>query len=313
MYNEIIFDSKGIPDIMVAFAPNELGLPSELKGRKVEAYLIGKYTATMIDGMPHSLPYQRPETNRSFDEAVRLCESKGAGWHLITNDEWAGLALQSQALGTLPHGNGNYGADFYHPEEKGTTYNNSKTLTGSGPVTWNHDHTPEGVADMCGNVWEFVGGLRFLAGEVQIIPNNEAAAGADQSRDSKEWTPIYTVDGDTVNYSIQHKEEIKITPIPTGGRYFTGAPFTSLNSTEIDVPPELIKLGLYPAADYEGNDRFWLYNDEDDEVCVSRGGAWGNELYAGIFALNASNTRTERFTNIGFRLAYVRYFKEYLV
>lgn len=309
MRNEIIFDEKGNPDIMVAFTPNELGLPSILKGRRVEAYLIGKYIATMVDGTPYSLPYQRPETNRSFDDAVRLCESKGEGWHLITNDEWAGIALQSQKHGTLPHGNTNHGADLYCPEEKGVTYNNSKTMTGSGPITWNHDHTPEGVADMCGNVWEFVGGLRFLTGEVQIIPNNKAAAGADQSRDSKEWTPIYTVDGDTVNYSVRN-EEIKIKPIPTGKRYFTGAPFAGLNDTEIDVPHELVELGLYPAGEYKGKDRFWLYNDEDDEVCVSRGGSWGNGMNAGIFSLNASNTRTARYSNIGFRLAYVRYSEE---
>lgn len=58
MRNEVIFDDRGIPDIMVAFMPDELGLPAELKGRKVEAYLIGKYQATMIDGVPHSLPFQ---------------------------------------------------------------------------------------------------------------------------------------------------------------------------------------------------------------------------------------------------------------
>ena len=51
MRNEVIFDKSGIPDIMVAFTPDELGLPAELKGRKVEAYLIGKYPATMIDGV----------------------------------------------------------------------------------------------------------------------------------------------------------------------------------------------------------------------------------------------------------------------
>ena len=37
MRNEVIFDDRGIPDIMVAFMPDELGLPAELKGRKVEA------------------------------------------------------------------------------------------------------------------------------------------------------------------------------------------------------------------------------------------------------------------------------------
>ena len=184
---------------------------------------------------------------------------------------------------------------------------------------------------MCGNVWEFVGGLRFLAGEVQIIPNNEAAAGADQSRDSKEWTPIYTVDGNAISYgcgavpketqnsnfhtgisenNIPIKEEIRIISSPSNEKVYINALFTDLNNSEIAAPYKLLQLGLYPSPDYEKKDRFYLHVDKNDERCVSRGGGWGNELYAGIFALNASNTRTDRYTNIGFRLAYVRYFEE---
>ena len=45
---------------------------------------------------------------------------------------------------------------------------------------------------MCGNIWEHVGGIRFMDGQVQVIPDNGAAAGADQSRDSKEWQAIHT-------------------------------------------------------------------------------------------------------------------------
>ena len=171
MKNEVIFDGRGIPDIMVSFTPDELGLPAELKGRKVEAYLIAKYPATMIGGVPHSLPYQKPAVNVTHDEAIQLCEAKGPGWHLITNDEWAALAHQSRKNGTLPRGNTASGKSHSYPEETGTTYEDGygKTLTGSGPVTWNHDHTAEGVADMCGNVWEHVGGIRFVDGKVQVI------------------------------------------------------------------------------------------------------------------------------------------------
>ena len=116
MKNEVIFDHRGIPDIMVSFTPDELGLPAELRGRKVEAYLIGKYPATLIDGVPYSLPYQQPAVNINHDEAIRLCEAKGPGWHLITNDEWAALAHQSREKGTLPRGNTNSGKSHSHPE-----------------------------------------------------------------------------------------------------------------------------------------------------------------------------------------------------
>ena len=307
MRNEVIFDDRGIPDIMVAFMPDELGLPVELKGRKVEAYLIGKYQATMIDGVPHSLPFQQPAVNVSHDDAIRLCEAKGPGWHLITNDEWAALAHQSRKNGTLPRGNTGSGKSHSHPEETGTTYDGGygKTLTGSGPVTWNHDHTAEGVADMVGNVWEHVGGIRFLDGQVQIIPNNEAAAGADQSPDSKEWTAIYTPDGDLVYYNVKGGE-IVLQPTAPEGKDYDGVPFCDLHGrADMDVPDKLIELGLYPAPDYESEEYFWL--DTDGERCVCRGGRWNHGAGAGVFYLDGYYSRSSSYTDVGFRSALVRY------
>ena len=306
MRNEVIFDKSGIPDIMVAFTPDELGLPAELKGRKVEAYLIGKYPATMIDGVPHSLPFQKPAVDVNHDEAIRLCEAKGPGWHLTTNDEWAALAHQSRKNGTLPRGNTNSGKSHSHPEETGTTYEGGygKTLTGSGPVTWNHDHTAEGVADMCGNVWEHVGGIRFVDGKVQVIPRNEAAAGADQSKESPEWVNIYTADGDPIYYEVSGGE-IRLRATEPEEKDYDGVSFTDLEPGEVDNLDELIRLGLYPADGYEGTDYFWL--DTNGGRCVSRGGYWDRGAAAGVFDLHGSNARSYSYAGIGFRPAFVRY------
>lgn len=306
MRNEVIFDKSGIPDIMVAFTPDELGLPAELKGRKVEAYLIGKYPATMIDGVPHSLPFQKPAVDVNHDEAIRLCEAKGPGWHLTTNDEWAALAHQSRKNGTLPRGNTNSGKSHSHPEETGTTYEGGygKTLTGSGPVTWNHDHTAEGVADMCGNVWEHVGGIRFVDGKVQVIPRNEAAAGADQSKDSPEWVNIYTADGDPIYYEVTD-DEIWLRATEPENKDYCGVSFTDLEPGEVDNLDELIRLGLYPADGYEGSDYFWL--DTNGERCVARGGDWNDGAGAGVFDLDGNNARSDSDADFGFRPAFVRY------
>ena len=275
MRNEVIFDDRGRPDILVVFTPDELKLPDTLKGRKVKEYAISKYPNTMIDGRPYSLPFMPPAVNVNHDEAIRLCEAKGPGWHLITNDEWAALARQSWENDTVPTGNTNSGKSHSRPEQKGTTYQNSygKTVGGSGPIWWNHDRTAEGVADMVGNVWEHVGGVRFLNGQVQIIPNNEAAAGADQSPDSKEWTAIYTPDGDPVYYNVKDGE--------------------------------IVELGLYPAPGYESEEYFWL--DTDGERCVFRGGCWRNGADAGVFYLSGYSSRSDSLTSIGFRSALVRY------
>ena len=307
MRNEVIFDSRGIPDIMVVFTPDELGLPAEIRGKAVKEYAISKYPNTLIGGVPYSMPYQQPAVNVNHDEAIRLCESKGPGWHLITNDEWAALAHQSRKNGTLPRGNTDCGKSHSHPEETGTTYKDSsgssKTLTGSGPVTWNHDHTAEGVADMCGNIWEHVGGIRFVNGQVQVIPNNEAAAGADQSKDSKEWTPLYTADGDTIYYDVEDGR-IGLRPVEPDSKDYDGVEFKELIGSAIDVPEKLIELGLYPAPGYEGTDYFWL--DTDGERIVFRGGNWGNGANAGVFCFYGAS-RANVYWNVGFRSALVRY------
>lgn len=307
MRNEVIFDDRGRPDILVVFTPDELKLPDTLKGRKVKEYAISKYPNTMIDGRPYSLPFMPPAVNVNHDEAIRLCEAKGPGWHLITNDEWAALARQSWENDTVPTGNTNSGKSHSHPEQKGTTYQNSygKTLAGSGPIEWNHDRTAEGVADMVGNVWEHVGGVRFLNGQAQIIPNNEAAAGADQSPDSKEWTAIYTPDGDPVYYNVKDGE-IVLQPTAPEGKDYDGVPFCDLHErADMDVPDKLIELGLYPAPGYESEEYFWL--DTDGERCVSRGGNWGSGAYAGVFSLYGADSRSSSGTAFGFRSALVRY------
>ena len=261
----------------------------------------------MIDGRPYSLPFMPPAVNVDHDEAIRLCEAKGPGWHLITNDEWAALGHQSWENDTVPTGNTNSGKSHSHPEQKGTTYQNSygKTLAGSGPIGWNHDRTAEGVADMVGNVWEHVGGVRFLNGQVQIIPDNEAAAGADQSPDSKEWTAIYTPDGDPVYYNVKDGE-IVLQPTAPKEKDYDGVPFCDLHErTDMEVPDKLIELGLYPAPDYESEEYFWL--DTDGERCVYRGGDWSIGSDAGVFSLSGGNSRSNSSTGIGFRSALVRY------
>ncbi len=307
MRNEVIFDDRGRPDILVVFTPDELRLPNILKGKKVKEYAISKYPNTMIDGRPYSLPFMPPAVNVNHDEAIRFCEAKGPGWHLITNDEWAALARQSWENDTVPTGNTNSGKSHSHPEQKGTTYQDSygKTLAGSGPIEWNHDRTTEGVADMVGNVWEHVGGVRFLDGQVQIIPNNEAAAGADQSPDSKEWTAIYTPDGDPVYYNVKDGE-IMLQPTAPEGKDYDGVPFCDLHErADMDVPDKLIELGLYPAHEYESEEYFWL--DTDGERCVFRGGNWYHGVNAGVFYLDGNNSRSYSNTYIGFRSALVRY------
>ena len=49
----------------------------------------------------------------------------------------------------------------------------------------------DGIYDLNGNVYEWVGGYRTVDGEIQIIPNNDAADQTkSQAEDSMEWKAI---------------------------------------------------------------------------------------------------------------------------
>mgnify|MGYP001032016255 CR=1 FL=1 len=157
---------------------------------------------------------------------------------------------------------------------------------------------------MCGNIWEHVGGIRFMDGQVQVIPDNGAAAGADQSRDSKEWQAIHTADGDPVYYKVEDGE-ISLQPVTPDCKDYDGVEFKDLNAEAMDVPEKLIELGLYPAPGYEGTDYFWL--DTDGERIVIRGGSWNDGADAGVFYFSGNLSRANVSWRVGFRSALVRY------
>lgn len=163
--NVVIFDDRGIPSIMCRFVrPKDTEeVPAVFKiGDKVaDAIYISKYPNIVIDGRAYSMPMADPTVNITFDGAVQACRCKGLGWHLMTAVEYEYLLNQSREKGTMPHGNTDWGKDYYHNDEQGKVSNLERTYTGTGPVTWNHDHTPYGVSDLNGNVWEWLAGLRI--------------------------------------------------------------------------------------------------------------------------------------------------------
>lgn len=150
--NVVIFDDRGIPSIMCRFVrPKDTEeVPAVFKiGDKVaDAIYISKYPNIVIDGRAYSMPMADPTVNITFDGAVQACRCKGLGWHLMTAVEYEYLLNQSREKGTMPHGNTDWGKDYYHNDEQGKVSNLGRTYTGTGPVTWNHDHTPYGVSDL---------------------------------------------------------------------------------------------------------------------------------------------------------------------
>jgi len=214
--NEILYDDQGMPSVMVKIPKltyAQLGMGSStavhpafiINGTEIPEIYISKYQNIVQNSRAYSLPGVAPKTNITFDSARAACERKGEGWHVMTRMEWGLLVRWCQNNGILPKGNNNYGK---HSSESGykavpattdATHYAVKTMTGTGPLTWYHDQTPSGIADLCGNVWEWMGGIRTVYGELQILANNNGADPAkSQGETSTEWKAIRASDGELI-------------------------------------------------------------------------------------------------------------------
>lgn len=303
-----IYDDAGIPSIMHRFRKTS---NKELFGGSDKihaAFIIGEeeydeifisvYENCEINGKPYSLPMQKPWTNITNDEAAEACFSKGEGWHMMTRSEWGLLANLSKKNGTLPHGNTNYGKYHADLEEKGVMADNCITLTGSGPATWTHDHTPEGVHDLCGNVWEMVRGLRVKNGRLQMAKNNDAAMKIDLTAEGDDWQDILDDSGKPVR--VSYEDTLVFTTREDIRQDYGG-------DTWEDVRMECESETLKELALYAGEPETYCYIDcTDGEYLPICGGSWYNTSFAGVFGVNLDYPRSYSSGGIGFRSAYYR-------
>lgn len=324
--NTIILDDKGMPSFMVRIpqfknadvitgGTQDVHPAFIVDGVHKKEILISKYQNIVKDDRAYSLPLMDPRTYVNFDQAKMYSENKGPGFHLMTNAERAALALWCKKNGTMPRGNNNYGNDHSAAHEKGVvtyTYSggtNGRVATGSGPASWAHDGTVDGIYDLNGNVWEWVGGFRLMNGEIQVIANNNAAKHVNQTAGSTLWKAILE-DGTLVEPGTAGTLKYDGTSTIKVVKNITAT--ASVNTTFKDIgleaslsTPQILKsLALYPAdAESHGSDR--LYVNNDGEKLPLFGGNWNNGAAAGVFALYLSNPRSNSYHHIGFRSAYI--------
>lgn len=325
--NTIILDDRGLPSFMVRVPKGKISDVIEggtqdthpafiVDGVEKDEILISKYQNIVKDDRAYSLPLMDPKVYTNFDNARKYCENKGQGWHLMTNAERAFLALWCKKNGTMPRGNNNYGSDHSAPHEKGIeTYGGGdpcktyRVATGSGPASWSHDGTADGIYDLNGNVYEWLGGTRIVDGEIQIIANNNAAKHVNQTAGSSLWKAILE-DGTLVEPGTAGTLKYDGTSTIKVVRNITAT--ASANTTFKDIgleasltAPQILKaLALYPAdAESHGGDR--LYSNNEGERLPIFGGNWYYTSNAGVFSLNLNNSRSHSLLILGFRSAYV--------
>jgi hypothetical protein len=334
--NTVLYTAKGQPCYMVVVpkftiesidpAMGSGTHPAFIVGGVEKSQLfIGQHIGVSRNGEMLSLPGVDPINSITHDAAVSLVRANGAGWHLMTNVEWAAISQWCWKNGFQPRGNTQYGRSSDLTTEVGVRSDGltvtganqgsqSRTLTGSGPMSWRHDNTPFGIADLNGNVWEWSPGMRLNNGEIQIIENNDAAmTTADLSATSTQWKAIDGATGalvapgsaGTVKYAAANSGTADFTLYRASGSSFEGmANSTGANPASNAALQLLERHGLFPvAASGLGGDGFYL-NVSGERVPL-RGGSWDGSAVAGVFALTLNFARSRSDSSLGARPAFV--------
>ena len=244
----------------------------------------------------------------------------------MTNAEWAAVELWCLKNGFIPKGNNNYGKDGSESNRKAIPSNMDgsnvgRTATGTGPLSWYHDGTVCGIADLKGDVWEWSGGLRFVFGEVQVLADNSAAdLDNPQNASSAMWKAIDATSGSLIDPKGDGRtaNSVKVDIVSGKMQYTTTianatgnvnckfAEITCAASIGAAAKAVLQALGLLctdTSADYATSQCY--LNNAEAERLLDRGGRWNNSAY-GLVSFSGINPRSNVTWGVGFRSAYYK-------
>ena len=302
-----------------------------VNGQEKSEIFIGQYQAKVVDGRACSLPGVDPSVYMTYDQALSYCKSKGAGWHLMTMHEWSAVMLWCLKNGFQPRGNTNWGRAYDATFETGTRVDNGtpgsttgtgRILAGSGPKSWRHDNTFSGIADLVGNIWEWMHLFKLVDGRIYTPSTNDfdldeanwpavdayfdsPAAGDNQGSDNL-GAPILS--DSVTNYAGNQGDNGYYD-------YNYNANWNTLDIKGSWDPPAILKqLGVAPKK-YDGTntDQLSIFSSVHGAIWVRnygeriplRGGNWDNASLAGLAALYLSTRRSYSNWGVGCRPAFV--------
>lgn len=347
--NTVVYDAQGDPHIMVVMPQfllqdidASLGTgvhPAFIVGnRTVPEILIGKYMASVVNAHIKTLPRKAPFDNIYMINAVVKARECGAGFSVMTQATYAARMLylykefiaeanDNNGNGHWYDGNTNRGKSAKYPHHTGIrvdgklpgdTTGYAYTLTGTGPVSWNDDGTEWGVADLQGNGYEVATGYSIINGEINIIPNNDAAlATADFSDSSTQWKAILQ-DGtlvapgtaNTLKWDAPQDASTgnpgapilntTITHTITGSASLN-SPFSNVTIANGVTCPALLKqLNIYRLANTGCGGNIWIKPSTTRQYAT-----FGTNWMWGMSYLNNTQLLTEYAETCPFRLCYI--------
>lgn len=282
-------------------------------------FFASKFINCIVDGRAYSWPGMDPAVNINYDQAMQACNAKGDGFHLLSMPERAVIDHLIYKSGFIPRGNTNYGKSHvsgYSYEAGEPTADESdgsggrrttRTATGSGPATWFHDGTRNGIADWVGNVWKWISGTRIVDGEIQIFFGNAAAKQANAGAASTYWKAIMPsgalVEPGTVG-TLKYTKDFKIaTATGEKGSTYT-ANFGNITANSgVTIPEILYELHLAPKSGVTHQGAFWINNEGERLPLV--GASWYDTSHSGPSALHFHSPRTSAGASLGLFSAFM--------
>ena len=134
-----------------------------------------------------------------------------------------------------------------------------------------------------------------MDGVIEVIPDNNAAADIDMSKDSEKWVALMK-DGKPIRINAEDGG-LKFTTEESGMDY-DGCEWGDAEF-EFDVAEQMKELALY-----SGEPETYLYADTEGERLPVAGGGWYDGADAGVFGLNLHDARSYSYGDVGFRSAF---------